>query len=270
MSTANPPVHPLQNTGALTVDHDRNCVRCSYNLRGLPIDGKCPECGSPIADSLKGILLQFASPEYLQKVAGGLSLILNGILLMVVAVILSFALVAALRTAGAALIGQGLQIIASVMMLIGYWKYTEPDPGFIGTESPGSARSVARIAVLASLVILALQTALGAASVNAARAPFALAILLLALASTVAAAVQFFAIMRYTRWVAGRVPDAFMVRRTRTYMWLLPVLYIVGALVIVGPLIALVMYWNLLDRLRKHLKSIRSSGSPAALPKMAG
>jgi hypothetical protein len=76
--------------------------------------------------------------------------------------------------------------------------------------------------------------------------------------------------MRYTRWVAGRVPDAHMVGRTKTYMWLLPLLYTVGILIIVGPLIALVMYWNLLDRLRKHLTSIASTGQPAKLPKMAG
>jgi hypothetical protein len=27
---------------------DRECVRCSYNLKGLPTNGKCPECGLPI------------------------------------------------------------------------------------------------------------------------------------------------------------------------------------------------------------------------------
>jgi hypothetical protein len=35
---------------------------------------------------------------------------------------------------------------------------------------------------------------------------------------------------------------------------------------IIGPLIALVMYWNLLDRFRKHTGSIIKNGMPAALP----
>lgn len=32
-----------------------------------------------------------------------------------------------------------------------------------------------------------------------------------------------------------------------------------------GPLIALIIYWNLLDRMRKHLKSILATGRPAAV-----
>lgn len=71
-------------------------------------------------------------------------------------------------------------------------------------------------------------------------------------------------------WLATRVPDYFIVKRTKTYMWLLPVLYIPGAALIgLGPLIALVLYWNLLDRLRKHVKSIIKHGGPARLKKMA-
>lgn len=93
----------------------------------------------------------------------------------------------------------------------------------------------------------------------------------LGIVSVIAWAVLFFAVMRYTRWVAGRVPDQWIVRRTKTYMWLLPVLNTLGILLIgLGPIIALVLYWNLLDRLRKHTKSIVASGAPAALPRMAG
>lgn len=54
------------------------------------------------------------------------------------------------------------------------------------------------------------------------------------------------------------------------YRWLLPVIYVVGAIVVIGPLIALVMYWNLLDRVRKHLKSIEATGMPAELPGRLG
>lgn len=34
------------------VDTDRPCANCGYNLRGLGIDGVCPECGTPISFSL--------------------------------------------------------------------------------------------------------------------------------------------------------------------------------------------------------------------------
>mgnify|MGYP003387908006 FL=1 len=81
--------------------------------------------------------------------------------------------------------------------------------------------------------------------------------------SFIAWIVQFFAMMRYIRTMAERIPDAYLVTRSKRYMWLLPLLQTVGLLLVgLGPLFALVMYWNLLDRLRKHLKAIlRGEGS---------
>ena len=33
---------------------DDNCrLRCDYNLRTLPLDGNCPECGAALQDSLR-------------------------------------------------------------------------------------------------------------------------------------------------------------------------------------------------------------------------
>ena len=31
----------------LAIDHDMTCLRCGYNLRGLPVKHRCPECGLP-------------------------------------------------------------------------------------------------------------------------------------------------------------------------------------------------------------------------------
>jgi hypothetical protein len=94
---------------------------------------------------------------------------------------------------------------------------------------------------------------------------------IVSLLSMIAWAVQFFAMMLYTRWLGSRVPDQWIIKRTKTYMWLLPLLTTVGVVLVgLGPIIALVLYWNLLDRMRKHLKSIESSGAPASLKNMAG
>jgi hypothetical protein len=50
---------------------DVPCLRCGYNLRGLKIDGLCPECGAPIARSLHGNLLGYSAPEYVAKLQAG-------------------------------------------------------------------------------------------------------------------------------------------------------------------------------------------------------
>lgn len=36
----------------IPVQEDLACVYCGYNLRGLPLSGKCPECGGSIWDAL--------------------------------------------------------------------------------------------------------------------------------------------------------------------------------------------------------------------------
>ncbi len=33
------------------IDHDLPCVGCGYNLRGLSVDARCPECAAAIGPS---------------------------------------------------------------------------------------------------------------------------------------------------------------------------------------------------------------------------
>jgi uncharacterized repeat protein (TIGR04138 family) len=39
---------------APTIDGDLPCLECGYNLRSLASDGRCPECGLEVADSVVG------------------------------------------------------------------------------------------------------------------------------------------------------------------------------------------------------------------------
>src|SRR5258706_6479580 len=49
--------------GTRTLTRDLPCIYCSYNLRALPIDQACPECGRPISRTWKaaqeGSYIQF-------------------------------------------------------------------------------------------------------------------------------------------------------------------------------------------------------------------
>lgn len=279
-----PPPLPTAASAVPLVDGDRSCIKCSYNLRGLPIAGKCPECGTPVADSLKGFLLQHASAEYRAAIGSGLSLVLNGILLMIVIMVVNVFIVVALGGGGsqtAVLITMMLGLIPTVMTYLGYLRYTEPDPGYIGLEPPNSAREVLRITLIitgtAQLIQIGLTFA-GASAGKFARGGGAGAVtlldgltILIAVVAGIAWIVQFFCVLKYTNWLSNRVPDPFIAKRSQMYLWLLPVIYIFGAACVgLGPLIALVLYWNLLDRLRKHVKAINTTGVPAVLPNMTG
>ncbi len=61
------------------IDADVVCRCCSYNLRGLYPEGRCPECGTPVGISLQGDLLRFAEPAWVEILARGIRFILWGI-----------------------------------------------------------------------------------------------------------------------------------------------------------------------------------------------
>jgi hypothetical protein len=61
----------------------------------------------------------------------------------------------------------------------------------------------------------------------------------------------------YVRWLAPRIPDVALYEKTRKYMWLLPLIYILGMICLgLGPLIAMVMYLLMLNTVRVRLREI--------------
>ena len=64
---------PLDGEGRVNVDH--SCVQCGYNLRTLPREGRCPECGATVLESIVGDFLQYSDPAWLAKLSRGLKII---------------------------------------------------------------------------------------------------------------------------------------------------------------------------------------------------
>src|SRR3954465_9179043 len=79
-----PAVDPAGNVIA-----DVPCRRCSYNLRGLNYAGRCPERGTAVGQSIYGNLLRFSDPQWVDKLARGVNLILWGIVAIIVSFIAS-------------------------------------------------------------------------------------------------------------------------------------------------------------------------------------
>lgn len=152
--------------------------------------------------------------------------------------------------------------VLSCLLICGWWMLTSPS-----TESMSRSRRWVRALVVFSAVALGVRTTLlfmGGGSIgpngipNFSR-PLDIAFWsVMALESLVSLA-AYFPQLLYLAWLARGVPDEPMRRRAMLLLWLGPLLMTVGLVLLgLGPLIALVLYWNLLDKFRKVFKSIRA------------
>lgn len=144
---------------------DLLCVHCGYNLRGLVPDGRCPECGTLIARSIRGDLLSAADPAWLTRVSQGQTLIyaafvtflLCGIVVVVATgfVMGAFPGPSVTRTVFGFLVG-ALQAVPVILALLGIFRLIAPDPRLSLTKQPIVLRRIVCGAVIAALLLTAL------------------------------------------------------------------------------------------------------------------
>ena len=65
---------------AAVVDEDLVCIGCRYNLRTLPVEGKCPECGELVGRSME-VARSMGEPAWCGRIRAGLALYLISCLL---------------------------------------------------------------------------------------------------------------------------------------------------------------------------------------------
>jgi len=252
------------------------CITCGYALMGLPVAGKCPECGTDVANSLRGSLLRFAGQDYLTKLRVGLSFVLTSILLAIVLSVAGFFVRLVLDGEPAKIGAFALVVLQPVVAALGwwgYWNFTQLDPASGQIKSERSSRRVVRGAVVAQAVGVLLSLPGGLADAGVGILPTSMnqlaTVIFMAghVTMYVAWVVQFFATMKYLGLMAKRVPDALMITRSKRYLWILPLWQTVGMLLVgLGPLIALIMYWNILHRMRKHIIAALAGEPRAKLP----
>ena len=210
--TSVPPSVPglFDERGEIVVDHE--CKKCGYNLRGLREDGRCPECGTPIGLSTTGDLLRFADPEWVEKVARGLKIILWMILVGLIAGILGAVASATIGEEA----GTILTFVAQLISFYGVWLMTEPDPSGIGEDPNITARKVIRITLVVGFLSFPLQLALGALDLP--EAGFVLLTIAMLLVSLVGLVGEFAKFIYYER-LAKRIPDDSLAGRARFLKW---------------------------------------------------
>jgi hypothetical protein len=237
------------------------CALCRYDLIGIPNSGNCPECGNPVQFTLRGQLLRDAPRQHIRQIDLGARILLGAIAAQVAVYAISIlSLFLALRsTIGfvvPALATRTLSLLCSAAFVVGYWKYTQPDPGYVG-ERIASARAVTRTAACVGGAVSLLGLVFSLVASASASRNFA-ASSSLTTVGALALAVEFFASVRYTRWLAKRVPDPSLIARCDRNIYLIPALYIGGFAAVLltfglalagaamGPVFVVVLFFALL------------------------
>lgn len=73
--------------GSLTSPTELRCITCGYDLRSLPTEEQCPECGTRIELSLRGDLLSRSDPVWVSRIARGQSLLVIGVRLCLIVMV---------------------------------------------------------------------------------------------------------------------------------------------------------------------------------------
>jgi hypothetical protein len=124
---------------------DLPCHQCGYDVRGLSIDGSCPECNFPVRHSVRGNVLIYSDPRWLRRVARGAKW-------MGWAGVIGF-------IAGVTWVGTFSGLAAIVFLatvatfLAGAWMTTTADPSGIDDARSGRLRLTARSLLIAGLFV---------------------------------------------------------------------------------------------------------------------
>jgi len=162
------PSSPSESVLRPMFDVDIPCFVCRYNLRSIPWEGNCPECGSPVRRSLDGGWLHFANEKWLRRIRLGVDLAIATVALAFVLFVawMIFLVAHMAKTQGQPefeALFLGVFVIAAVLgavVSIVMWLLTTPEP------VPADRGANARRSKLAGWTLGLFYTSLGAGIVS--------------------------------------------------------------------------------------------------------
>ena len=139
-----PPRKPI-DAARRVVTKSEPCRACGYDLFGLPRDGRCPECGTPITQD-EETSLATADPAWRSAVATGCRMDLWG---LVAAAAVAVPMVGLLRSVPLA---AAAAVPGAAVAAVGVWTLTRPRPVAVRREAP--LATAARVAVPFNVAVL--------------------------------------------------------------------------------------------------------------------
>jgi serine/threonine protein kinase len=232
-----PPPQPTTVEVGGRLRHSWSCIGCEYDLRWAHRDGRCPECGRPVADTVAPDLFVFANLQWLRGVRHGLLLCHLGLAFITLTFLAAPALGLVVRDGRSAL---AIVIAVSAAMLLslslvsaGALRIARPQPGLRGEErGAGLRRPLRRVAWAVPVT----ATAWAAARILGVH-PIITTTLLALTALLTYTGLR--VLMRYLRTFAERLQDRRLRRQGRDATWVVT---------IAGP--AIVMYSLIPEQIR--------------------
>jgi hypothetical protein len=203
--------------GDAIVDTDVFCRRCGYNIRGLHLEGLCPECATPVHVSLHGDLLRFSDPQWLLMLTRGISLLFYGILVVVGAIVCQRIVLNSIVHPS---IRNAALIIASFVPVGGVWLLTTPDPSHAGESAYGRWRRLTRILLL---IVLAAAILYSATKKMPLPPEIHGSLLLITALGSIASIGGIVALLNFIRGLGRRLPDESIERLAGWLMYACPI-----------------------------------------------
>ena len=129
-----------------------SCARCGAYLVGSQPAEFCPECHTPVADSIQSTRLCFSNYGWLVGISRGFTLIIAGAILSVVNIVFGSGILLLLQQILWATVGP-------IVLLYGVWQVTAPEPRDDVLPALEQARTRLRAAALATIPLFLVRFA---------------------------------------------------------------------------------------------------------------